>query len=126
MTASSEPIGADEVDALFAPLPVQPGEVCALAVSGGPDSPATMVLFADWLSARGGAAADHWVLTVDHGLRSGSAAEGETVAALARGLGFRHATLAWEGDKPATAIQSSARRARYRLLGRHMRAHGVR
>ena len=65
------------------------------------------------------------VLTVDHRLRPESAAEAEAVAAPPRELGFRHATLVWEGPKPHTGVQAAARAARYRLMGEHARAHGL-
>ena len=54
---------------------------CALAVSGGSDSTALMVLYADWLCQQGADMGLHMVLTVDHGLRPESAAEARTVAA---------------------------------------------
>ena len=98
---------------------------CALAVSGGSDSTALMVLYADWLCQQGAEMVLHMVLTVDHGLRPESAAEARTVAAHAERLGFPHATLVWEGPKPCTGIQAAARHARYRLMGKAMRASGI-
>lgn len=56
------------------------------------------------------------VLTVDHGLRPGSAADAAFVAEEARKLGLPCEILRWEGDKPATGIQEAAREARRRLL----------
>jgi len=97
----------------------------ALAVSGGSDSTALMVLFADWLRQGGQDAGLHTVLTVDHGLRPDSAAEACAVAAAAAVLGFRHATLAWDGAKPQTGIQAAARTARYRLIADYMRANDI-
>lgn len=84
-----------------------------LAVSGGPDSVALMLLCAQW-DAR--ASHDMAVATVDHGLRPGSGAEAEQVAGWAQALGFSHHLLRWEGDKPATRIQERARATRYALL----------
>jgi tRNA(Ile)-lysidine synthase len=84
-----------------------------------------MVLFADWLRQSGGDPEMHMVLTVDHGLRPGSGAEAEAVAAQAAALGFAHTTLHWLGEKPATGVQAAARDARYRLMREHMRAHGI-
>ena len=52
------------------------GEGVALAVSGGSDSTALMVLFADWLRQRGADPAAHTVLTVDHRLRPESGRRG--------------------------------------------------
>jgi tRNA(Ile)-lysidine synthase len=126
VTAASDPIRPDELDGLFAPLlDAHTREGVALAVSGGSDSTALMVLFADWLRQRGADPAAHIVLTVDHRLRAQSAAEAEAVAGLAARLGFRHATLVWEGRKPQTGLQAAARDARYRLMRAHARAHGL-
>jgi tRNA(Ile)-lysidine synthase len=123
---ANDPICHDELDGLFAPLLAgHAGEGVALAVSGGSDSTALMVLFADWLRQRGSNFAHHTVLTVDHRLRPKSSAEAEAVASLAAGLGFRHATLVWEGAKPQTGLQAAAREARYRLMGEHARANGI-
>jgi tRNA(Ile)-lysidine synthase len=97
----------------------------ALAVSGGSDSVALMVLFADWLRQRGKDAAQHTVITVDHRLRPSSGAEALLVATLATGLGFRHAVLEWHGPKPQAGLQAAARKARYQLMGRYLAAHGM-
>jgi len=87
----------------------------ALAVSGGSDSTALMVLARDW-------AATHHpdlrlsVLTVDHGLRPESAEEAMRVGNWALALGLPHHVLLWEGPKPETGLQAKARNARYGLL----------
>ncbi|MGH6935043.1 MAG: tRNA lysidine(34) synthetase TilS [Methylocella sp.] len=86
-----------------------------LAVSGGPDSVALMVLAAEW--ARGRAAPPPlYVATVDHGLRKDSRGEAEMVARWAAGLSLPHAILVWAGAKPTSRIQEHARDARYELL----------
>lgn len=64
-------------------------------------------------------------LTVDHGLRAGSAREASRVAAWAKARGVSHETLTWQGSKPTQNIQAHARQARYRLLGDAMRARGL-
>jgi tRNA(Ile)-lysidine synthase len=126
MPAASDAIQLHELDALFACLgDLRAAEGVALAVSGGGDSTALMVLFADWLRQRGRDASAHVVLTVDHRLRPGSTAEADAVAAHAVRLGFRHATLAWEETKPHSGVQAAARAARYRLMSEHARAHGL-
>lgn len=84
-----------------------------LAVSGGPDSVALMLLIAQW-AGRAQRRID--VATVDHGLRAGSCAEAEMVGEWARALGFTHHRLTWTGDKPSSRIQERARTARYALL----------
>lgn len=64
-------------------------------------------------------------LTVDHGLRPGSAMEAARVAHWAKIRGIPHETLVWIGHKPAENIQARAREARYRLIGERMRTAGI-
>ena len=94
-----------------------------LAVSGGPDSLALMMLAAKW--RENGGADSLSVATVDHGLREGSKAEAEQVGEWAAALGLPHAILPWRGEKPARAIQEKAREARYALLFAHAKALGA-
>jgi tRNA(Ile)-lysidine synthase len=83
-----------------------------LAVSGGPDSLAMLLLAA---AARTGTVE---AATVDHALREESRAEAEMVGALCERVGVPHAILTAEWpEKPQSAIQQRARQARYRLLG---------
>jgi tRNA(Ile)-lysidine synthase len=83
-----------------------------VAVSGGPDSLALLLLAA---AVRGGRIE---AATVDHGFRPESRDEAEMVAAVCARLDVPHMILTarWL-DAPATAIQEKARRERYRLLG---------
>jgi len=111
--AETASISAAELKALFFDLEHFPALV--LAVSGGPDSTALMVLAARWrktLKAKLGLIA----VTVDHGLRKEARREAADVARLARKLGIMHRTLRWTGRKPKTGLQEAARKARYRLL----------
>jgi tRNA(Ile)-lysidine synthase len=124
MTATDLPIRPDELDGLFAALAAGAPQRIALAVSGGSDSTALMVLFADWL-AQTGRSPTGTVLTVDHGLRPQSRAEAEAVAAHAERLGFRAVILSWTGPKPTTGVQAAARSARYRLMAGRMRSAGL-
>ena len=105
------------MDALLAPLA---GRSLLIAVSGGPDSTALLVMAAEWAAHHGTARLA--AATVDHGLRPESAAEAKSVASLAARLGVPHATLRWTGAKPATRLMERAREARYRLLIDHARA----
>jgi tRNA(Ile)-lysidine synthase len=85
-----------------------------LAVSGGPDSTALMVLAARW---RGRAKSPRLIaVTIDHGLRKESKREAKAVEKLATKLAIEHRTLEWTGRKPKTGLQEAARLARYRLL----------
>jgi tRNA(Ile)-lysidine synthase len=103
----------EEANALFRGLEDARGLV--LAVSGGPDSTALMVLAARWAKRRKNAP-KLVAVTVDHGLRPEAAREAKAVKRLAKGLGIPHRTLLWRGRKPKTGLQEAARYARYRLL----------
>lgn len=118
------PFAAAELAALFAPVIGSSAHV-ALAVSGGSDSMALLVLFAEWLASRDASGLRTTVLTIDHALRTESADEARLVAAQAARLGLSHAALVWQGEKPATGLAAAARTARYRLLGEYMREHGI-
>ena len=89
-----------------------------IAVSGGADSLALLLLAHDAFPGRIAAA------TVDHGLRSDSAAEAQYVAEICAARAIPHDIL-----RPAEAIsgslQAAARRARYALLGDWRVARGI-
>ena len=88
-----------------------------LAVSGGADSMALLLLAADAMPDRILAA------TVDHGLRAEAADEAAFVAQHCKARGITHATLT--PDTPITGnLQSQARAVRYDLLQRHARDAG--
>jgi tRNA(Ile)-lysidine synthase len=117
----SHVLSSAEIDALFAPF----GRAKALliAISGGPDSTALLLMAVEWAKRRGKtriAAA-----TVDHGLRPESAEEAKAVAALCARLGVGHRVLHWKGAKPTSRLQERAREARYRLLVDHGKAIGA-
>jgi len=89
-----------------------------VAVSGGPDSLALLLLANAAFAERVRAA------TVDHGLRPQGAAEAAFVAELCAGLGVPHAVLA--ADAPVAGnVQSAARSLRYRLLAGWAQAEGI-
>ena len=95
-----------DIDALAAP-----DKRIGIAVSGGPDSVALLLLAA---AARPGLIE---AATVDHGLRPQSASEASTVASLCRDLDVPHTCLRADWPSPpATNIQAAARAMRYRLL----------
>jgi tRNA(Ile)-lysidine synthase len=87
----------------------------ALAVSGGADSTALLLLFARWRAAEGDTR-PALVLTVDHQLRPESRGEAEAVARLAASLGLDHRTLVWCEAAPGPRLQERAREARRALL----------
>jgi tRNA(Ile)-lysidine synthase len=118
---SKEILSAAEVDALLAPL--DSGPLALLAVSGGPDSTALLLMAAEWAARRG--TTQIAAATVDHGLRPESASEAASVAQLCERLAVPHRTLVWAGAKPSTRVQERAREARYRLLADHARAIGA-
>lgn len=88
-----------------------------IAVSGGPDSLALLVLAHEALPGRIEAA------TVDHALREGSAAEAAAVAVVCERLGVPHATLAVTVG-PGN-LQAEARAARYAALAGWIEARGL-
>ncbi|MCW1429581.1 tRNA lysidine(34) synthetase TilS [Novosphingobium sp. JCM 18896] len=94
----------------------EPGKL-GIAVSGGPDSLALLLLAKAALPGAIAAA------TVDHGLRAESAAEAAAVARLCAELGVPHAVLAVtvaEGN-----VQSEARAARYAALAEWAGVQGL-
>lgn len=130
-------ISGEELDGLFAVL----ARHCRLllAVSGGADSLALLVLVAEWCRRGRARAVDGVgrispqpavvplvrVATVDHGLRAASAAEARVVAAHAARLGLEHATLVVPERLGPSRLAAEARAARYGLLAAHARAIGA-
>ena len=94
----------------------------AVAVSGGADSMALLLLARAWCMTRGG---DVLAVTVDHRLRPGSTAEAETVAAWLDALGVSHRIVTWTGPRPTTGVEASARWVRHALLAEVCREHGL-
>ncbi|HEV2335489.1 MAG TPA: tRNA lysidine(34) synthetase TilS [Stellaceae bacterium] len=122
IASSAAPLTAAELAAALDPLGgFEAPPLVAVAVSGGPDSMALILLAERWARQRGGEA---WALTVDHRLRPESAEEAQTVAGWLAARAIPHEILVWAGAKPASGIQEAAREARYRLLGQWCRAHG--
>ena len=109
------PLTAAEIRSLFADLADHP--VLILAVSGGPDSNALMVLAARWRKALK-SGPKLIAVTVDHRLRPEAKREAAAVQRLARKLGVAHRILRWTGRKPSAGLQQAARNARYRLLAK--------
>lgn len=94
------------------------GEPVGLAVSGGPDSMALMLLAHEGIPGR------FSVASVDHGLRREGAAEAAMVARICaeRGIAHRTITLALPGG---AGVQARAREARYAALGLWLQDEGL-
>src|SRR5262249_16388148 len=75
-----------------------------------------------WAKDQGGKAIG---LTVDHQLREASTSEAHQVKNWLETFGMEHHIFPWEGHKPKTAIQATARKARYPLLEAWCQDHGV-
>ncbi len=120
--ASPDHASAKLRDRLFSPL----AGLCrvGVAVSGGPDSTALLVLLDLW-TRESPAAPNLYVLTVDHGLRREASHEADAVVALGKSLGHQAQKLVWrhEGPPPKSDIQAQARTARYHLLVQAARQH---
>lgn len=104
-----------DLDSLSLFRDLNAGASLAVAVSGGSDSLA-LLLLADAFARRHRPALRLTAMTVDHGLRPESAAEAAWVAAFCRRRGIAHETVVWQGDKPRTGLAAAAREARYELL----------
>jgi tRNA(Ile)-lysidine synthase len=101
-----------------------PGAV-GVALSGGGDSVALLLMMADWAAARG---LRLEAATVDHRLRPEAAVEAADCAALCTRLGLRHEILVWERScegLPDGNLQQAAREARRGLLAAWARRRGL-
>lgn len=101
---------------ILAALPFSPftgdNRSVGVAVSGGPDSLALLLLMHHALPDRVEAA------SVDHGLRLESASEAQMVAELCAQLGIPHQILTVTVDKGGAGVQANARAARYDALAK--------
>lgn len=100
-------------------LGLREGEALGLAVSGGPDSLALLVLAQQVMPTA------IKVATVDHGLRPEAAEEAAFVADVCADLGVPHETLAIVLE-PGGNVQARAREARYAALGAWAAREGLR
>ena len=113
------PLDMDDLNSLFAPFLSL--DKVLLAVSGGADSLALMVLCHAWQAQANIPLSIH-VASVDHGLRLEASGECAFVAEQAHMIGLPHTTLRWSGDASASNLQAKAREARYALLREHARS----
>jgi tRNA(Ile)-lysidine synthase len=124
LTASppTEPLTLAEFAASLASLATfETRPFLAVAVSGGPDSLALVILADRWARERQG---EICARTVDHRLRLESSTEIRLLHGWLSTRAIRHEILTWSADKPAGGIQEAARRARYALLADWCQKHG--
>lgn len=94
----------------------------AVAVSGGGDSLALLLLAKAWAREHGRRLI---VLHVDHRLQPQSRAWAQACADTAARLGTDFRSLSWDGDKPGRGLPAAARLARHRLLADAAREAGA-
>jgi tRNA(Ile)-lysidine synthase len=93
-----------------------------VAVSGGSDSTALLLLLAAWAKKNGVVL---MVASVDHGLRVEAANEAMMVAKLCGKLGVDHTVLRWSGWDRKGNLQDQARQARRNLLKNWANTHRI-
>lgn len=117
------PVGDTELHDILTPL--RRYRAVVLAVSGGSDSMALLLLAARWRDLLAGEAPPLMAVTVDHRLRPASIDEARLVGEVAGRLGIAHEIVAWAaggGTRPRARLQEAARAARYELLAGVARA----
>jgi len=108
--------------AMSACLPNTIPDQIGVAVSGGGDSTALLLMMRKWADKAGVKLA---AATVNHGLRPEAAAEAAQVAQTCARLGVAHETLYWTGWDHMGNIQAEARKARYRLLAEWAKSRDI-
>ncbi len=119
MSPADRELLRDRIAGHFLP---SPPERLGVAVSGGSDSLALLHLLHDWAQIGG---PELHVVTVDHGLRPGSADEARQVAERAARLGLGHHCLLWQGWDGVGNLPDQARRARYDLMADWARENAI-
>lgn len=94
----------------------------AVAVSGGSDSMALLVLAQSWANDN---ASEIIVLSVDHRLRQESSEETKSVKIIANDLGIECEILVWQHDDKKNNMHARAREARYDLMTTWCGENGV-
>lgn len=86
---------------------------CAVAVSGGADSVALLLLMSRWAKENGSKLT---VVTINHNLRKEAAQECDYVQSLSNSLGHRCFILSWDHRNNFANLQARAREGRYQLM----------
>ncbi len=122
-SAGADPVRSDRFRAqhaaLLAVAGLPEGAAIGVALSGGPDSVALLILAAS--CAIGPVRA----MTVDHGLRADSAAEAVATGRIAEAFNVPHAIARVSVARGGEGLQGEARRARYAALGDWARREGL-
>jgi len=112
----------DHLQLLFAPIASE--QHIGLAVSGGVDSLALLLLVSRWCALLE-KPPEVVVFSVDHGLREAAKEETKFVASVATELGFEAHILAGQIENPGSRLQEKARALRYALIGQAMDDQGI-
>jgi tRNA(Ile)-lysidine synthase len=99
-----------------------PDGAIGIAVSGGSDSMALLVLSAAWARENNRSIA---VVTVNHGLRAEAGEEAASVAQLCQDMGLAHDILHWQDWDGSGNLQNAARDARKALISRWAQQRGI-
>ena len=99
-----------------------PPRALGIALSGGGDSMALLLLAHEWAAPRNIAIA---AVTVDHGLRPEARAEAELAGRACARLEVPHDIVEWRNWKGDGNLQQAARDARRRLVGEWARDRGI-
>lgn len=108
-----------QVNSAFLP---HPPDRIAVAVSGGGDSMALLHLLHGFCRLHGSRL---FAVTVNHGIRPGSAREAKAVAAYCATLGVPHDILIWDGWDGTGNLQAEARDARYQRMSEWAKGRGI-
>lgn len=103
-------------------LAAAPAGPVGVAVSGGSDSTALLLLVRAWALEAGRPV---HAVTIDHGLRPESRVEAQAVAALAARCGVAHDVLQWQGCAGRGNLQDAAREGRRALMRDWAEARGI-
>lgn len=94
----------------------------AVAVSGGMDSMALMLIADKWCKDNN---IELIAITVDHQLREESNKEAQYVAKICEQNNIKHTILIWEGEKPQHNIELIARENRYKLISNFCKENDI-